>query len=370
MKGDLMALSKEDIKANLIRRYKGIYYLFYIHPLTQIHKSVTTKTDILEKAETFQNNFIHKLENEINQQSNVEEIIYTIQDLENKIIELETHNSQKLPASKIASNIKVIQRIFSFFKLYAGGNKNLKSITPLDVEDWKFKRNNDISDVSVNIEYRSLKSWLNKAVFYNWIVKNPFKGIKQFKIADKGIVCFTTKEYTTLINTIKLKTFSNIVKFGWLSGCRESEILSLCWSEIDFKKQTIYIRNKENFLTKSRRNRIIPMSKDLELLLKTMFNEHTPNEFNYVFAKENGYKYTLCYISRKFKYYIRKANLSETFTFHKLRHTMCSRLISKSNIFYAKEILGHSSITTTQLYAHSNNKLLLEAMNKMKNVTL
>lgn len=87
--------------------------------------------------------------------------------------------------------------------------------------------------------------------------------------------------------------------------------------------------------TKGHQDRIIPIDSDLVEMYKQV--------------KERGL--SEYYITHEFKRIVRKAGLSEEFTFHSLRHTFAVRhWLQHSDIYLTKQILGHSSVTVTEMY--------------------
>ena len=137
--------------------------------------------------------------------------------------------------------------------------------------------------------------------------------------------------------------------------------------EID---RTIHVRNKEDFVTKTGKNRDIPVSDKLLGILSeyhTIVSSNKKFNFNdYVFSNIDGSKHCKSYFSRKVKMYIRKAGLNEVYHFHSLRHTCLSQLAKKgTGIYDLKELAGHSSIKTTELYLHSCSDSLRAAVNKL-----
>ena len=85
----------------------------------------------------------------------------------------------------------------------------------------------------------------------------------------------------------------------------------------------------------------------------------------YVFSKGNGFPFNRDYISRYFKKSVRKAGLTEELHFHSLRHSFASNLAIRGvPIITIKELLGHSSIVTTQIYSHSDIESLQKAVGK------
>ena len=70
--------------------------------------------------------------------------------------------------------------------------------------------------------------------------------------------------------------------------------------------------------------------------------------------------------NKQFKKTCRIAGIEETIHFHSLRHSYASMLARKDvSIYVIKELLGHSSITTTEIYTHLNKKALFDAVNNL-----
>ena len=87
----------------------------------------------------------------------------------------------------------------------------------------------------------------------------------------------------------------------------------------------------------------------------------------YVFTKYNGMRYQHSFSSKKFKQYLRKVGLNEEIHFHSLRHSFASNLVRKGvSLYIVKELLGHSNITTTMMYAHLDNSSLVKAVGMLE----
>jgi site-specific recombinase XerD len=85
-----------------------------------------------------------------------------------------------------------------------------------------------------------------------------------------------------------------------------------------------------------------------------------------VFCKKDGSKYCGNYVSRKFKGACIAAGIEKEIHFHSLRHSFASNLVQNGVPLYTiKELLGHSSISTTEIYSHLNMDSLREAVKKL-----
>lgn len=88
-----------------------------------------------------------------------------------------------------------------------------------------------------------------------------------------------------------------------------------------------------------------------------------PRRSEFLFTGKYGNPFTPSTISHRFKNYARKAGLPAEVHFHTLRHTGASWLIQCNvPVAYVRDILGHSSITTTMLYSHNTTDHLRESL--------
>jgi site-specific recombinase XerD len=168
---------------------------------------------------------------------------------------------------------------------------------------------------------------------------------------------------------------------------RLDEIVNLKWKNIDLENRVITVGD-DNFTTKGRNQRFIPMSEEArEVLVRRRARKNPlcpvdispPNQVRdkllkkggeflnaFVFCKVNGEKFTGNYFSRKFKKACIAVGLDSTIHFHSLRHSFASNLVQKGVPLYTiKELLGHSSISTTEIYSHLNMEALREAIKKL-----
>ena len=83
----------------------------------------------------------------------------------------------------------------------------------------------------------------------------------------------------------------------------------------------------------------------------------------YIFFRVVGVKLNEDFVSKQFKKAVRSAGLSEEIHFHTLRHSFASNLIQRGvSIYVVKELLGHESISTTQIYSHLQSENLSQAV--------
>ena len=128
------------------------------------------------------------------------------------------------------------------------------------------------------------------------------------------------------------------------TGFRKSELLSLPWADVDFRRWTITVRAA---YAKNGESRSVPMNDVLTATLKAVRMNAL---YDLVFCSHKGTPYRS--FRSAFEQAVRKAGI-EDFTFHDLRHTFASRLVMAGvDLPTVKELMGHKDITMTLRYTH------------------
>lgn len=241
------------------------------------------------------------------------------------------------------------------------GYKPIKSINLIDIEDYKSKRLKAISPVTLNIELRTIRAFFNYCVEFNLLSHSQLSKISQIRIQEKKLLTFSSSEINLILGNIKHAKLRQIVTIGAYTGMRLNEILTLKYSCIHPEEKIIEIINTGKFTTKTKKNRIIPIPDTLlvDELNALFFDKDTSTPIlvdpdSYIFSSVGKAPFNKSYVTRKFKSLLRKLNLNEDLHFHCLRHTYFSNL-SRLNVpvNYIKELAGHSSIKTTEIYLHN-----------------
>lgn len=146
------------------------------------------------------------------------------------------------------------------------------------------------------------------------------------------------------------------------TGLRVSELINLKRKDIDLKRGEFMVRGKGN------KPRVVFLSEEAKELLKKYFARRTDNAEGILIAHKGHSKHqplTARSIQRIVEKYAKKAGIIKRVSPHTLRHTMATDLlINGADIRSVQAILGHSSITTTQVYTHITDKQLKEVHRK------
>jgi len=334
-----------------------IYQLYFKNPVTGKINKITTKTKIKSEAMKFVSVFTNKP----NSKNQIPIKVIYLSDIQGEIFKYVTDNFTKNTLSIYKNSLSTFGKMFK--------DKPLKLISVKDIENYKNFRLQTVGKTTINIDIVTLKATFNLLIRWNVLTNNMFNDVKKFKVEEKKRDCFTDSEINRLVNSIKEKDFRNLVLTGVYTGCRISEIINIQYKDVDLSNRILTIGNKEDFNTKSKRIREIPISDNLLTVLQDAMNIDSniftiDNQQKYLFTIRGKYKMNRDYVTRKFKKYLRELNVEGCF--HSMRHTFITNLIKSGvSINYVKEIAGHSDIKTTMLYVHLTTNDLREAMNKV-----
>ncbi len=251
---------------------------------------------------------------------------------------------------------------FKYFIEYAG-DISLNDIATRTVDKFinlTFTR----TQRGAHLYYRTLKAALNKAVEWNYLSVNPFTKVKFPKLSKTFPVFISEDELLIILANTQYQHLKDIFTVAFYTGLRLGELVNMQWNWIDFLQNQITVKCSDDFQTKSKKERIVPMSVKVRTILFRRFNStsHSPDEVVF-YSRKRKMLYQEA-ISKQFKKIVRKSNLSDKIHFHTLRHSFASILVQKGvSLYVVKELLGHEDLATTQIYSHLQKQNLMEALN-------
>jgi len=241
------------------------------------------------------------------------------------------------------------------------GDLEVGKITGLMLERYKAERVKHVRPATINLEIRAIRTFLGRLKKWNIIQEDPSKDIRELRIPEEPPVYLTQGELDQLISGISDRWLRQIVLFAAMTGLRLGEILNLSWEDVSFLDRTLTIRSRENFRVKAGKMRTIPFNKTAENLLK----EIGPGE-GLVFRGKRGGKANGNFVSEQFRYVIRKMGFNRRIHFHSLRHTFASLLVKEGvSLYHVQRLLGHSSPSVTEMYAHLAGSELLPSVDRL-----
>jgi integrase/recombinase XerC len=224
----------------------------------------------------------------------------------------------------------------------------------------------DISNRSVNRKVSSLKSFYKYLQKSEQIVVNPLSKHKALKVAKKVQIPFTAKEINNVIENIsKENDFTSIrnkliVELFYSTGIRRTELINIKEKDISISNGTIKVLGKRN------KERFVPLLKSVGVTLKSYLEtrkEYCKN-IEELFITENGNKIYETLVYRIINSYFSQVSSKVKKSPHILRHSFATHLLNEgANLNSVKELLGHSSLASTQIYTHNS----LDAIKKVYN---
>lgn len=251
--------------------------------------------------------------------------------------------------------------IFAFFE-YALKTYNIENIedirrTHLSAYN-RFLAQNGISPSSIVRKTASIKGFFRYLCLNDELKKNPALALSAPKIAKKLPKVISVKEIEKLLATHLNIMQKALFELFYATGLRVSELVNLEIKNTNLKSGMI------KTLGKGSKERIVPIGTKAKAALKNYFKEREiillkngrENE-KYVFLKPDGTKISRQYVY-KFIHTLGK-KIEKDISPHTIRHSFATHLLERgADLRVVQELLGHSSIVTTQLYTHiSKNRL-------------
>jgi integrase len=247
---------------------------------------------------------------------------------------VEGHVSRK-KVSTIASYMQSLRVLTEEF-----GQLYLDQITRSRIAAFEAKQLKRVSASKVK-HYRAAMSGLfSTAIQREWADSNPCRDLAPIEVRNARHRYLTPQEWRALKAALPAG-LAAVATVAIQRGMRLGEILALEWSDLDFHRKTIAIRD-----SKGNRPRLLPME-DAEAVLADL-----PRQGRFVFPSSTGQRQRVDNVSRAVNAAARQAGVAD-FTFHDLRHTFASWYVQRGGDLYRLQlILGHKGPTMTQRYAH------------------
>lgn len=335
----------------LVKHHKSPFYQI-VYFVDGKRNSISTKTKIKSEAMELFLNFKNSL--------GVEQKEKVIQQKVEPSITLSIFKQEYisyLTPTKSPKYISSIKYSFNQFISFAGDIKLTK--TDNRIVDIFIISSFSKTQRGAHLFYRTLKAAFNKAIEWNYIESNPFTKVKFPNLAKSFPTFISEDELLIILTNTLYQHLKDIFTVGFYTGLRLGELINMQWSWIDFFQNHIIVKCTDSFLTKSKKERIVPMNEKVKSILINRFNLAVHQSNENVFYRIKGRKLHQETISKQFKDVVRKSNLDERIHFHSLRHSFASLLVQRGvSLYVVKELLGHEDLATTQIYSHLQQKNL------------
>tara|TARA_B100000963_G_scaffold63753_1_gene51724 strand:- start:8594 stop:9502 length:909 start_codon:yes stop_codon:yes gene_type:complete len=245
---------------------------------------------------------------------------------------------------------------------------------------FRYLSRSKISPRSIKRKFSSLSSYFYYLIERKKIKKNPLNGIYTPKLIKKLPTVLSVEEIKKIFkqsensdNELLGLRDRCIIELLYSCGLRVSELCELKVNNIQFDSNVI------RFFGKGNKERIIPLTfyakEWLEKYLyqsRHILSNRKLSDQKYVFLSNNGKRLTRAAIWQSIKKYVGAAGITKTVSPHTFRHSFATHLVDGgANLVEIQKLLGHSDISTTEIYVHLSKDFIdseyMKAFDKKKN---
>ena len=249
------------------------------------------------------------------------------------------------------------------------GISEVDAITKEDVEAYvKSMEDEKFKAATISRNIASLKAFYQYLVKENVVKENVAEDLKAPKIEKKIPEILTTDEVIRLLNQPKGDSAKEIrdkamLELLYATGIRVSELISLKVSDVNIKMGYIICKDAS-------KERVIPFGREaknalVKYLGKTREEMISNADREMLFCNCSGEAMSRQGFWKLIKFYAKKADIKSEITPHTLRHSFAAHLVENgADLRSVQEMLGHSDISTTQIYANMNHNHIREVYAK------
>ena len=259
---------------------------------------------------------------------------------------------------------------FGQFVESQGQTLDWRAITDGDIREWVVAQMNRGSAASsVNTWMSALRSFYRFLLARGYVESDPTRKVEGPK-RKKPLPCFVReKEMDKLLDSTRFpqnfegKRDHTILLTFYSTGMRLAELTGLNTADIDFMAKTLKVTGKRN------KQRIIPFGEEMERELREYLQkrlETTARKDNGpLFINEKGNRITRQAVYKLVEFYLGTVTTQKKRSPHVLRHSFATAMLNHgANIEVVKELLGHESLATTEIYTHTTFEELKKAYNQ------
>ena len=251
-------------------------------------------------------------------------------------------------------------------------SKNKKRITEIkkfDTSQYKsYLFSQNLKSTSVNRKISSLKTFFNFLLKKKLINANPFadqimpkKPISLPKsISEDDVVKLLDAPKPDSLIGLRDKAMLELL---YASGVRISELVNIKFSDLDLERNIIKVFGKGS------KERLVPFGEDAAQCISAYIDERKKNKdiasIKYIFLNNRGSKISRHAFWHRLKEYCLEIGLKRDISPHTLRHAFATHLLNRgADLRSVQVLLGHSDLSTTQIYTHIAKQRLSELVKK------
>lgn len=277
------------------------------------------------------------------------------------------HNVKNTSNNTEMSYRRDLEKVQHF--MAARGIQELKNVTAQDLADYvKYLEENKFAAATVSRNIASLKAFYHYMVQEGLVEEDISDKLKAPKIEKKAPEIMSPDEVVRLLEQPSGDTHKEIrdkamLELLYATGIRVTELITLRLSDVNMQMNFILCRDRN-------KERIIPFGaaakKAMTRYLDGIREEMLENKKSDVlFANCSGQPMSRQGFWKLIKHYAKKADIQADITPHTLRHSFAAHLVENgADLRSVQEMLGHSDISTTQIYANLNHNHIREVYAK------
>lgn len=240
----------------------------------------------------------------------------------------------------------------------AFGHKRLNDVSRREVQVFHAALLEEgLAPATADHHVKLIRQMLNRAVEWEVIPSNPVARIKLFNADNRVEVKLDEADLGRLLHVLqtdKNRTVCDVALLLLATGARLNEVLSATWGQVDLQNRVWKIPAS---VSKSKRIRSVPLTDAALDVLRTL-----PRNDSYLFVSTKT-KSKIGHVHKVWERLRCAAGLPDL-RIHDLRHSFASLLVNNGHSLYAvQQLLGHSSHSVTERYAHMSSQSLMDAAN-------
>ena len=253
-------------------------------------------------------------------------------------------------------------------KFYDYNKKDIKNINKDDIKNYLKYLSDLVDERSIARNISALKTFYKYLIINKIIKNNPIESISSPKLGKKLPNTLSEEDINKLLD-IKLNdnySYRNkaMLELMYATGLRVSELVNLKVYDVNLEEAIVKTMGKGS------KERIIPMGDYALNALKIYINEYRSSLFkkeinDYLFLNNHGKQMTRQGFFKIIKKLAIEQGISKDFSPHTLRHSFATHLLKHgADLRIIQELLGHSDVSTTQIYTHVSNEQLEDTFKK------
>ncbi len=248
------------------------------------------------------------------------------------------------------------------------GNQPIEEVNYAQIRTWVVSLVEDkLSNRTINRKVSSLKSFYKYLQRTNQLKVNPLAKHQALKVSKKIQIPFSEKELVSVLEfNFEEENFENvrdklIVELLYATGMRRNELVNLKFADVDLKSGVVKVKGKRN------KERYIPLIRSVQESLNKYirYREQLATVDVYLLLTKKGKKLYDTFVYRVINSYFSRVSSKVKKSPHIIRHSFATHLLDGgADLNSVKELLGHSSLASTQVYTHTSLGKLKKVYNQ------